>query len=97
MGMLKKAFRVETASTKRSVVWRIAAVLLSAYGIYAFVWRGLGDYMLLRTEFVFFDFSEPLIFFFLDYLAVMALFAILGHYAAKLLVVVKKQIKRKTT
>lgn len=64
---------------------RIAAVLLSAYGIFAFVRRDVSGYMLLRTEFVFYDFSEPFAFFFLDYLAVMVLFAILGYYAAKLL------------
>ena len=32
----------------------------------------------LRTAFVFFDFEEPLALFFLDYLAVMGLFAIIG-------------------
>ena len=30
--------------------------------------------MLLRSRFVFFDFEEPLIFFYLDYIAVMGLF-----------------------
>lgn len=85
MGLLRKAFGIEKASRRRSSVMRIAAVLLSAYGIYAFVQRRLGEYMLLRTEFVFFDFSEPLVFFFLDYLSIMALFVILGYYAAKLL------------
>ncbi|MDO4272122.1 MAG: DUF4405 domain-containing protein [Eubacteriales bacterium] len=85
MGMLRKAFRMEKASSKRRIVLRIAAVSLSCYGVYAFIQRGLAGYMLLRTEFVFFDFSEPLAFFFLDYLAIMALFAILGYYAAKLL------------
>lgn len=85
MGMLRKAFRMEKASSKRRIMLHIAAALLSVYGIYAFVQRGLADYMLLRTEFVFFDFLEPLAFFFLDYLAIMALFVILGYYAAKLL------------
>ncbi|RHR26256.1 DUF4405 domain-containing protein [Clostridium sp. AF19-22AC] len=85
MGMLRKAFRMEKASSKRRIMLHIAAALLSVYGIYAFVQRGLADYMLLRTEFVFFDFLEPLAFFFLDYLAIMVLFVILGYYAAKLL------------
>lgn len=76
---------MEKASLRRSIVLRIAAVLLSAYGIFAFVRRDVSGYMLLRTEFVFYDFSEPFAFFFLDYLAVMVLFAILGYYAAKLL------------
>lgn len=46
--------------------------------------------MLLRSEFVFFDLSEPLLFFFLDYLAIMALFAIIGYYTAKCLAGDKK-------
>lgn len=40
---------------------------------------------LLKTPFVFFDFEEPLILFFLDYLAVMGLFVCIGHYGSKLL------------
>ncbi len=40
--------------------------------------------MSLQNPFVFFDFEEPLIFFFLDYLAVMGLFVWAGHYLAKL-------------
>ena len=49
--------------------------------------------MLLKTLFVFFDFDEPLIFFFLDYLAVMVLFVCLGHYGSKLLKKHKKQFQ----
>ena len=55
------------------------------YGIFAVVRRGIGDYMLLKNEFVFFDFSEPLVCFFLDYLAVMGLAVCIGHYFAALL------------
>ena len=54
------------------------------YGCYAFFARQIHEYMFLLTEFVFFDFEEPIIFFFLDYIAVMILFAGLGHFAMKL-------------
>ena len=40
------------------------------------------EYLFLRTHFVFFDDSEPLIFFFIDYLAIMGLFVFIGHYLA---------------
>lgn len=86
IGMLKKAFSIKAHSTVRSVVSKGSAVLLAAYGIYAFAKRELGAYMLLKTEFVFFDFSEPLVFFWADYLAIMALFAILGYYTSLMLV-----------
>ncbi|MCC8023845.1 MAG: DUF4405 domain-containing protein [Clostridium sp.] len=83
MGMRRKAFHIEKASLKRRIALRIAAGVISVYGVSAFMRRSLGEYMLLRTEFVFFDFSELLHLFFLDYLAIMALFAILGYYAGK--------------
>lgn len=42
-------------------------------------------YLFLQTHFVFFDFSEPIPLFYLDYLAIMGLFIFLAHTAAKLL------------
>ena len=59
--------------------------LITAYGCYAFVKRQLPAYMFLKTSFVFFDYSEPRVFFFLDYLAVMILFAVLGWEMMRLL------------
>ena len=58
---------------------------ISAYGVYAFTHRQLGDYLLLKTQFVFFNFDEPIILFLLDYAAMMVLFATLGYYLSKLL------------
>lgn len=53
------------------------------YGCYAFIKRQIHEYMFLRTQFVFFDFEEPLTYFILDYIAVMILFAGLGFYVMK--------------
>ena len=66
---------------RRSILIAVSAVLtlIAAYGVYAFIRRGIGTYMFLESQFVFFDFSEPRIFFFLDYLAVMILFAWVGY------------------
>ena len=52
--------------------------LIAAYGCCAFVKRQLPAYMFLKTSFVFFDYSEPRVYFFLDYLSVLVLFAVLG-------------------
>jgi hypothetical protein len=73
------------SSVVRTVFLRITAFSLSAYGIQAFICRQFGIYMFLRTRFVFFDFSEPVIFFIIDYLAIMFLFACIGYYAVKIL------------
>lgn len=79
------------AMLKKKPRWLpFAAGAVTIYGAYAFVKRELPLYMFLRSRFVFFDFSEPRIFFFLDYLAIMGLFATVGYLTGKAL-------KRKTT
>ena len=74
---------VKKSSFTRTWIPRTIAVLIAGYGIFAFFKRDIGDYMLLRTMFVFFDFSEPLILVVLDYIAVMGLFIFIGHYLSK--------------
>ena len=76
---------VKESSVPRTWALRIAGCLIAAYGAYAFVRRGVGRYMTLRDQFVFFDFSEPMILFLLDYMAIMGLFVFIGHYLAKAL------------
>lgn len=58
---------------------------ISGYGVYAFINRGFPGYMSGSTMFAFFDTSEPLILFFIDYVAVMILFALLGALTVYLL------------
>ena len=62
-----------------------AAGMVSLYGIYAFIKRELPLYMTLRSQFVFFDYGEPRIFFFADYLSIMVLFATVGFVIGRLL------------
>lgn len=61
---------------------QIAALVVSLYGCWAFVKHQFPDYLFLRSAFVFFDPSQPLVAFLLDYLTVFVLFAVLGHLAA---------------
>ena len=63
----------------------VASAAISVYGIYAFIRRGFPGYMFMQTMFAFFDYGEPKLYFFADYLAIMVLFAICGQYAALLL------------
>ena len=83
LAMAKKM--VKKPSVPRTWTLRNAGCLIAAYGAYAFVRRGIGRYMTLQDQFVFFDFSEPLILFLLDYMAIMGLFVFIGHYLAKVL------------
>ena len=58
---------------------------ISAYGGYAFVKRGFPGYMTGRTVFAFFDYDEPVMFFILDYLAIMFMFMLVGFLVCHLL------------
>ena len=78
MGMAKKFF--PKPSAVRKWVLRILALVIAGYGVYAFIKRDIGIYMLLRSHFVFFDYEEPLVFFYLDYIAVMGLLIWIGNY-----------------
>ena len=78
MGMARKL--VKKQSSWRTWILRILALLIAGFGLWAFVKRQIGSYMLLRKRFVFFDFDEPLVFFLVDYIAIMGLFVMIGHY-----------------
>lgn len=78
IGMAGKMF--EKPSAIRKWIARAAALTIVGYGIYGFVKRDIGSYMMMQVHFVFFDYEEPLIFFILDYMAAMGLFVFIGHY-----------------
>ena len=62
-----------------------ASIWEGTRGVCAFIRRDIPLYLFLRSQFVFFDYTEPLIFFFADYLAVMVLFAAVGLYISRIL------------
>lgn len=93
MGIAKKPF--QKPSVIRKWILRASAILIAGYGIYAFVMRDIGSYMLLKNLFVFFDFEEPVILFVLDYIAVMALFVTISYYFSFYFRNIKKRSKNK--
>lgn len=66
-------------------VLAVGSGLVSLYGVYAFIRRQIPSYMFLQNRFVFFDYAEPRLAFFADYLAVMILFMTLGFWLGRLL------------
>ena len=68
---------------------------ISVYGCGAFIKRGFPGYMTGSTMFAFFDYSEPLVFFILDYLAVMILFMAVGCLVIRILNKVDEAQKKK--
>lgn len=76
-----------------SIIMQVLAVLIAGYGVFAFIKRDIWNYMTLKNHFAFFDFSEPVTFFLLDYLAVMGLFVFIGHYFGRILMLWNKSRK----
>ena len=66
-------------------ILRVCAIAIAAYGVYALIRRQIGEYLFLQTHFLFLDPTEPIIFFFMDYMAIMGLFVFCGHYLGKAL------------
>ena len=56
----------------------LLAMIAMTYGGYAFIHRDFGRYMFLKSQFVFFDFSEPLVYLLGDYFAIMWFFVCIG-------------------
>ena len=67
-----------------SIVLRVIFILISLYGIYAFIIRGIWRYLILQQKFFFFDFERGYFLFVLDYISIIILFATVIHYINKL-------------
>ena len=68
---------------KRTRILRLLGAAVALYGAYAFVKRDITSYLFLQVHFVFFDYSEPVIFYILDYAAAMGMLIFLGYYLNK--------------
>ena len=61
---------------------RILLVLTSLYGLYAFIVRGVWKYLILKQQFFFFDLERGYIFFAMDYISIIILFAVVSRVVA---------------
>ena len=67
-------------------VLRVIFILISLYGIYAFIIRGIWRYLVLQQQFFFLDLERGYILFALDYISIIILLATVIHYLNKLLI-----------
>ena len=82
LGLHIKAMSAKISKYMNKAVRVIIAVLfllIAAYGVYAFKKRGLGDYLMMKVMFAFFDYKESKVRFLLDYAAIMVLFGELAY------------------
>lgn len=81
MRMAKKILCKDRQSKKTvGYIVRLFPVLISFYGIYSFITRGIVNRLFLLAEYAFFDFGEPALLFFTDYVSILILFATLSYY-----------------
>lgn len=94
LGMMKNAAAPQRAPRWITPLLRTAGAAAALLGAHALMRHNLLDYMFLRNQFVFFDTERPLCLFFLDYAAIMALWAWLAHYARLALIKVSARKKQ---
>ncbi len=82
--MGRKLFRLSEKNAARTCILRIAAAVLSVYGLYAFIAQHMTDYLFLQSHFVLFDETKAVAVYFAETVAEMCLFAAAAHYINKL-------------
>ena len=93
LGTLQKAVWIKRRSKILSTSAFITGLAISGYGAYAFVERNFFTYLFLKSEFVFLDYNEPKMLFYIDYLALMGLCIFIAHYGTKLIRKFKKKLE----
>lgn len=91
LGLFRRSFKIKKFSKARSIVLKIIAALIFAYGVYAFIKRDFPTPLFLRSHFIFLDYEESKLLFYADYIAVGAACAVVGHYLSRLFTVEKKE------
>ena len=79
----RRIARPEAHSAKgnaRKIFPKILLAVVCAYGVYAFVVRNIGKYLLFLQPFFFFDIERGYVLFFVDYVCIMAVIATAGFY-----------------
>ena len=83
LGAARKAAGGKPPAPARTAVLRVLACGISGHGVYAFFKHHIPDYLFLRSHFVFFDYEQPPVLYFLDLLAMMGLCIALSHYLGR--------------
>ena len=91
LGAVKRKFPVTSQRVRYLSVGIGLAVAL--YGTWVFVKRDFAVYMFLQSEFVFMDYEEAKVLFYLDYLSLMGTCIFISHYVGKLFRSLKKYRK----
>lgn len=89
----KWSLKSDKEGHRRVWILRISGTAIALYGAYVFVKRNIARYLFLQVHFVYFDYSEPVIFYILDYAAVMGMLVFLGYYLNKGLQTINRKVR----
>lgn len=81
---VQKNGRQEMSKKPALTVSFCTSAVIALYGAYVFIKRDFITYLFLKSGFVFLDYEEPAVLFYLDYLALMGLGIFLAHYGMAL-------------
>lgn len=87
LGLIKSKNK-ESRSTR--TICFVLGLAVAVYGVWVFIKRDFYTYLFLRSEFVFLDYEESKILYYIDYLLLMGTCIFISHYMGKLV-----RIKRK--
>ncbi|WP_314724576.1 DUF4405 domain-containing protein [Enterocloster bolteae] len=79
-GMFKRLLKGKKMSA--AAVWglRLAAFVIAGYGLACFIQKDIVSYMLLKSQFVFFDFEQGAVSVFTEYIVMMGFWIFAGFY-----------------
>lgn len=85
LGMAGKGFGLTSSSRVGKRFLFGIGLGIAVYGAYVFIKRDFLTYLFLRSEFVFLDYDESRLLFYLDYFALLGLWMFVAHYLSHLL------------
>ena len=93
VGMVRKV--AGERKMPKSVLWvlRMTAFAIAGYGAVCFYKANIISYLFLKSQFAFFDFEQPAVYVFSEYIAMMGLWVFVGYYLMKVIGCFLKRFK----
>ncbi len=88
LSIADKKLKINSASKIRNVICFSVGAFIACCGAYVMIKRDFFTYMFLKGEFVFLDYEESKVLFYLDYFSVMSLCVFMAHYFSRLLKII---------
>jgi hypothetical protein len=83
IGLIRKILRIPSLNHGCTFAVRAAAALIAVYGVYAFFARGVGSKLILYYTYSYWNFDEPAMLFFIDYVSIMGVYIFVIYYILK--------------